>query len=133
MRTIISAWVMVLATLVVVLLLTGCGQTKESVERDGQFAQQCREAGGRVWYNGWNQQLETVIRAIPDKLNGWLPPGEQWFSTRGLTWDQQQELIEEVKHRGYLVQTVYPYDPTMVLAEGRMRKQIEEEQAKRDK
>lgn len=70
---------------------------------------------------------EIVIRAIPDRLVGWQPPGEQWISTKGLTWEQKGELVAELQHRGYMVQEIWPMDPKLILVEARVRKELDEE------
>jgi hypothetical protein len=72
-------------------------------------------------------EMEIVIRAIPDRVQGWQAPGEQWFSTKGLTWDKKNDLVAELKQRGYIVQEVWPQDPMIVLVEARVRKELEQE------
>ena len=79
------------------------------------------------------QPLETIIRAIPDRLTGgWMPLGEQWFTTKGLSYEQQQELREELRHRGYLVQDIWLQDGTPILVERRVRKELEHEAEERE-
>lgn len=73
---------------------------------------------------------EIMLRAIPDRLHGWLLPGEQWVSTKGLTWEQKGQVVEELQARGYFVQEIWPLDPKQLLVEARVRKEIDEEAKK---
>lgn len=49
-RTIIAA-----ALAVGALLLTGCGDSVDNIKRDAEFAKTCKDGGGHVWYDGFNE------------------------------------------------------------------------------
>lgn len=47
----------VVAALACVLTLAGCGQSRADLRRDAEFAKQCTESGGHVYYIGFTSEI----------------------------------------------------------------------------
>ncbi|MBT2566611.1 hypothetical protein J7I84_08905 [Arthrobacter sp. ISL-85] len=74
--------------------------------------------------------MTVVIRAIPANVMHQHQFGERFFSTAGMTWQQQRDLKAELVEQGCLVQEIYLLDPTQVLIERRVREELQAESEK---
>lgn len=71
--------------------------------------------------------MDRVIRAIPNMLTGaWIPAEERYFKAPRNP-AMVGELVEELRHRGYMVQELWLSDPEQVLVERRVRQQMDRE------
>lgn len=43
--------------LLLLVSLTACGQSVEDVKKEAEFVKVCRDSGGRIDYDGWNQMF----------------------------------------------------------------------------
>ncbi|MFH5879773.1 hypothetical protein [Arthrobacter sp. NA-172] len=75
---------------------------------------------------------ETIIRAIPGTIIQAHQLGERYFNVKGLTFQQQMDLRDELISQGCLVQEIFLLDPMQALVERRVRTELIAEQAKKE-
>lgn len=69
-----------------------------------------------------------MIRAIPNRVSGPMPPFEHYFDLTGLKSEKKEAIRNELAEQGFLVQEIYVEDPLVVLMHSEVRAKMKAEQ-----
>ena len=70
----------------------------------------------------------VILHAIPNTVGWGAAPVPQVFDVTHLSYENQHKVQKALEARGYYVQTWFPQDPVVVLAEAEVRERLEKEQ-----
>lgn len=70
----------------------------------------------------------VILHAIPNAIGWGASPFPQVYDVTHLRHDDQQKVQKALEARGYFVQTWFPQDPVVVLAEAEVQERLKKEQ-----
>lgn len=71
----------------------------------------------------------VILHAIPNCIGWGAAPVPQLFDVTHLRHDDQHKVQKALEARGYFVQTWFPQDPVVVLAEAEVQERLKKEQS----